>query len=124
MVPVSMGMRTVAGAVEEGEIMASESIEGLSNDILDGEIIVLKDVFDPDELHELRNSIFQWGNEVPAIKNTREQPDTTFHSIDINPEESSHPKVYHSYNFVFDDSDSESEIENQARPYFEQLRDF
>jgi hypothetical protein len=85
--------------IQDGQIIPEESRSEIGERVIDGEIIVLKDVFDAADLLDLRNKLFEWGQETPEIGSSTEKRDTTFHSVDVNPEEGSHPKVYHSFNF-------------------------
>lgn len=82
----------------------------------------MKNDFDPDKLRSLRKEIFEWGQETPEIGKSTEIKDSTFHSVDINPKESSNPKVYHSFNFVLNNSGDSLSIDHSAKPYFEALR--
>lgn len=115
--------QTVSAGTEDGEIVVEEPKEQIADAVIDGQIVILKNVFDPDKLRSLRKDIFEWAQETPETSKSTETNESTFHSIDNNPKESSNPKVYHSFNFVLSDTDNYLNIDHSAEPYFEKLRD-
>jgi len=113
---------TIPATLQDGRILPEEPRSEIAERVIDGEIIVLKDIFDAADLRDLRSELFKWGQETPEIGSSTQKRDTTFHSVDVNPEEGSHPKVYHSFNFIFP-GEKEETVDAVARPYFEALRE-
>jgi len=118
-----LNLQTVDAQFGGERIAIDAQRDELAEAILDGQIVILKDVFDPENLRELRHELFEWSQETPEIESHDVDKESTFHSVDINPEESAHPKVYHSFNFILDTEDSDTDIDSAVRPYFESLRD-
>jgi len=114
-----MALLEVQTEVTDDEIRPDTPVNELGEHILTGDIVVLKSVFEPGALREIRQEVFEWGtNTTPVVKDP-EQADASFHRIDDNPEKSSCPRNFHFYNFVFNDSTG---VEQTVKPYFEKLR--
>src|SRR5438045_3362764 len=94
--------KSISGRTTEGAISAETSDYELAQDILEGNIVILKNAFLPDEARQLRDLAFNWGrSQTPsapadfyALKN-----DNHFckHQGVSNGQKTLH--YYHSYNF-------------------------
>lgn len=105
--------------VENGTITSETPIDELRESVLSGDILILKSVFDADELRHIRQEVFDWGTTTDPVVANPEEADSSFHRIDNNPEESGCPHNFHSYNFIFNDT---TEIEHVVQPHFDKLR--
>jgi len=77
-------LRKVDARLEDGRIVMDADRDELGEAILDGQIVILKGVFDPDALRDIRNELFEWGQETPGIESHDADKESTFHSVDCN----------------------------------------
>lgn len=113
----------IDAAFSRGSIRTELSIDALRDRVLDGEIFILKDVWDADGLRELRRAISSWGAKNPTRDVHVPYVDESFHRYDRNPDRTEHPRLFHTYCFY--DAIKENPPDERAhrliRPYIEGL---
>lgn len=112
--------------LENGQIIPSKNISDISNDVMDGHIVILKQVFEKDFLLDFRKKFIEWSKSVPPIIPAAE-PDNSYlennhHRIDDNPSQSETPHKSHFYNLMRLDK-LPVELSTQATKIFSSLRD-
>jgi hypothetical protein len=107
--------------IVDGEIRAESDFAKLSSLVQSGNILVLEDAFPSEEIVQIRDQVVSWGQNTPELITDPGEADSSFHRIDKNPEESSCPHIFHSFNFDLGQSGNGG-IEDEVRPYFEKLR--
>jgi len=102
-----------------GEIVPISGFSEISKKVLSGNaIVILKNVFDREEMIGLRNEVFNWGREIsPKLESTE-----SYHRIDENPEKSVSEKILHIYNFELSNKECQKDIEAHVEKYAEKLR--
>lgn len=114
----------VAARHEDGRIIPDVPPSQLQERILDGEVFILKDVFDPDNLCELREAIFEWGLRTEEEEIYMLDVDRSFHRRDRNPSPTKHPRLFHHYCFydVLKDEAVDELAHQLIRPYLRAIR--
>lgn len=106
-----------------GQIQTPLELDDLKERILDGEIIILKDVWEAEGLRELRNAIISWGESNPTRDVHVPYVEESFHRFDRNPDRTEHPRLFHTYCF-YDAIKEEPPVDaahRLIRPYIEGL---
>lgn len=109
--------------IKDGSIIPESSIENIRDQVLKGNIIILKEAFPPDDLRSIRHSIHQWGLNVPESDVSEDEASATIHRVDDNPEETYFSRLYHFYYFkgILENGGDRTTIDNTVKPYFELL---
>lgn len=100
-----MKITILAGKLVNNEVTAEEDVSTITSRIQSGEIVVIRDVFDKNELLALRDRIHEFGTSTPEFNPDRTANTVNFHRIDNN-----HPKmmvrrIAHFYRFSYHNSD-------------------
>jgi len=89
----------VEAAAQSGKVELAESAEVIANTVLDGEVTVLKNVFDEEHMHRVRRHVMQWGESYEPEDVHVPYAEKSFHRFDKNPQGTDHPRQFHTYCF-------------------------
>ena len=98
----SDGLVLVGASVSNGRIVAEIPIEELRRILAEGNVVILKGVFAPDRMLELRNAVRRWWREIPEYphgKSPTTTPDVNYHRIDRGNYQSTLPHIFHQAGF-------------------------
>jgi len=111
---------------ENDHIEPSKSISDISHDVMDGNIVILKQAFEKDFLLDFRKKFVKWSKSVPPVIPTNEPDDSyltnNHHRVDDNPPQSETPHRSHFYNLMRLDK-LPTELLIQATKIYSALRD-
>jgi len=86
------------------KIVPSKSISKISDLVIDGNIVILKNVFDKNELMDLRKKIIEWAKNNIPVEPSSEPDDSyqmnNYHRYDNLPPKSDTPHITHFFNFM------------------------
>lgn len=77
-------------------------IDEIQQNVLNGEIVILKQVFSEEQMVQLKNEIIKWGNETPIFphgESPSNYPSLNYHRIDDGTIPSVCPHIFHQYGF-------------------------
>lgn len=89
----------VEATARSTDVDLAESAEEIANTVLDGEVTVLKNVFDEDRMHRVRSHLMRWGESRDPENVHVPYAEESFHRYDKNPRETDHPRYFHTYCF-------------------------
>ena len=121
-----MSLVEIDGSLENGRIKTTQNISEISKQVINGNIVILKNVFKLDFLLDFRKKVIRWSQSVPPIQPKLEKNDdylkNNHHRIDDNPPQSKTPHMSHFFNFLKPDNLPEY-LSNPATQIFSVLRD-
>lgn len=112
----------IKGKLENGNIVTELSAEEIAGMVADKKIVIIKDLFSPEELQELKKAAVAWGKEVTPA--TQDDFKGNYHSMKAkvsNLQQS--PHVFHDYNFN-DLTKLPEDFSKKMSTVFESLRVF
>ena len=121
-----MPLIEIKATFENDHIEPSKSITDISHDVMDGNIVILKQVFEKNFLLEFRKEFLDWSKSIPSIIPANE-PDKLYlknnhHRIDDNLSQSETPHRSHFYNLMRIDL-LPTELSIKSTKIFSSLRD-
>ena len=121
-----MALIELIAKFEDGNIELTSDIEYISQKVMDGNIVILKHVFEKDFLLDFRKTFLKWSETIEAIIPANESDNSylkeNHHRIDDNPLQSETPHRSHFYNLMRLDELPE-ELSINALKIFGALRD-
>ena len=121
-----MPLIEIKATFENDHIEPSKSIIDISRDVMDGNIVILKQVFEKDFLLEFRKEFLEWSKSIPAIIPANESDDSylknNHHRIDDNPSQSEISHISHFHNLMRIDL-LPIELSIKANKIYSSLRD-
>jgi hypothetical protein len=121
-----MALIELKATIENDVIVPSKSIEEISNEVMKGNIIILKNVFDEKFLLDFRKEFLKWSRSVdpiiPSNKKDESYLKENHHRIDDNPPQSETPHRSHFHNLMRLDN-LPKELSKTATMIFTSLRD-
>jgi hypothetical protein len=96
------------GKIIEGEITTTENIENLAKMISDGQVIIIKEVYDKNILNSVKTEIFDFGQNNPESNPKREAKIVNFHRIDNNHPLMSVKRIAHFFRYSYHDQEATS----------------
>ena len=89
--------------LKDGDIQSgNQLVREIQAHVASGEIVILKNAFNPEEMSEFRNKIVSWGKEnaiFPHGESPSKYPDLNYHRIDDGSVPSVCPHLFHQYGF-------------------------
>ena len=86
------------------KIVLAKSTKEISDLVIDGNVIILKNVFDKNEVLDLRKKVIEWANNNNPVEPSSEPDDrylmNNYHRYDNLPPESHTPHISHFFNFM------------------------
>ena len=121
-----MPLIELKATILNGHIVPSKSISDISNDVINGNIVILKNVFEKNFLLDFRKKFISWSKSISPIIPT-DVSDNSYlknnhHRIDDNPPQSQTPHRSHFYNLMRLDN-LPAEISIDALKIYNALRD-
>lgn len=89
-------------SIKDEKIFSNYSIKEIRKRVLEGEIIILKNVFPENQMNDLKNMVISWGNETklfPHGESPGKYPLLNYHRIDDGSVPSVCPHIFHQYGF-------------------------
>ena len=121
-----MTLITIDAQLDGGHIVSDLKYSELVRYVMDKNIVVLKSVFEEDDLLDLRSQVFTWGTLRPLRCYDRPMDtinDVNFHRVDNQPHLSRVPHLYHCFVFNFPYA-LDSPLQETALRFIEPLRLF
>lgn len=91
-------IRFLSGEVKSGKVIAQLKPQELADVVMKKEIVIVKSLFSPDRLKELRRAVREWGKENTAISHDEFKSNYHSYRAKISNIQQS-PHVFHDYNF-------------------------
>ena len=115
---------------KNGQIVPEESYESIFSKVTDRSIVILKDVFPPEQIADVRRTVHQWGQKTPVTN--PENPTTSWHRVDDNPAKSQTKHRFTGYmfsvdqneNLVIDQNGQDLGLNETLMPCFKALGEF
>lgn len=98
----SEGLVLVGASVRNGKIVADIPNEELKRIVSEGRVVILKGVFAPDRMLELRKAVQRWWRETPEYphgKSPTTTPEVNYHRIDRGNYQSALQHIFHQAGF-------------------------
>lgn len=113
--------------IEDGQIITEPPLDDLKWEVRRSEVLVLKDVFEPDKLREIRKRVFEWGQETDEQRTKMRDADKSFHyrwQNDVDSLTGRGPDywMYHNYTFIFEQNRMPEDLYEMMYPICEKLR--
>lgn len=92
------GLVLVGASVSNGKIVAEVPNEEIKRIVSEGRVVILKGVFAPDRMLELRSAVQRWWTETPEYPHGASPtttPELNYHRIDRGNYQSALPHVFH-----------------------------
>jgi hypothetical protein len=85
------------GKVEDGKIVCDKTSKEIMDEILQFNVVIIKNLFDKEHLRELRRGVFEWSKTLPIST----EGGTNHHNISWGMSQlQKYPYSYHGYNFM------------------------
>jgi len=122
-----MAIVEIKAKIENNKIVPEMSVKKIRDMVMDSKVVVLKQVFNKDELLSFRKKLFDWGKiELPIIPSKQKDQSYLFknyHRIDNDPAQSVTPHKSHFYNLIQLEMLPDS-FSHVAKTFFELMKNF
>ena len=88
--------------IPNGSLESDHLIEKIRQNVQNGKIVILKNVFSEEQMLHLKNEIIKWGNNTPIFphgESPSNYPSLNYHRIDDGSVPSVCPHIFHQYGF-------------------------
>jgi len=92
----------ISFSIKSGKVISDYTIEEIRLNVLEGKIVILKNVFSEEQMIIAKNKIIAWGNENPLFphgESPGKYPSLNYHRIDDGTIPSVCPHIFHQYGF-------------------------
>lgn len=86
-------------SLHAGDVELPKPPDEIAAEVLDGEVIVIKDLFEKSKLEDIRHHLIEWAESHKPQNIQVPYAEESFHRYDRNPQATDYPRQYHLFGF-------------------------